>query len=238
MTKKQTILIISDTQAPYHHADSIEFLKAVKKKYRPTDVVQIGDLVDNYRFSQYDQAPEADSITTEYFKARQFITDLGKVFPKMTITIGNHDLRYYKAAAKAGIPESFVKPLEEILGFPKGWNMVLNKDFETKLGKVRCEHGHEVTGGSTKAKNAVLANSCSTVVGHFHTEAGITWISTREKLMFFMPTGCLFDTHSIAGAYGKGNKIRPLIGCSVIVDGMPSWIPMPLDKDGRFTGKL
>ena len=231
---KQTILILSDIQAPYHHPDTIEFCKQIKKKYRPSTVIQIGDLVDNYRFSQYDQAPEADSITTEYFKSRDFISDLGKVFPKMEITIGNHDLRYYKAAAKAGIPESFVKPLEEILGFPKGWKFVKDIDIMTPLGNVHFEHGHEITGGQSKAKNAVLANASSTVCGHYHTEAGVTWISTRDKLMYFMPTGCLFDTKSIAAAYGKGQKIRPLIGVSLIVDGMPSWIPMPLDKNGRL----
>ena len=45
-SKKQTILVIGDLHAPYEHPDTVSFLRAIKKKYKPTDVVQIGDEVD------------------------------------------------------------------------------------------------------------------------------------------------------------------------------------------------
>jgi len=41
MTYKR-ILVISDLHIPYHHKDSIEFLKEIKKQYKPDFVVNIG----------------------------------------------------------------------------------------------------------------------------------------------------------------------------------------------------
>lgn len=38
-----TILIISDMHIPYHHQDSLEFLKYIKEKHKPTRVVSVGD---------------------------------------------------------------------------------------------------------------------------------------------------------------------------------------------------
>jgi predicted phosphodiesterase len=44
--KKQTILVISDLHEPYSHPDTYDFLKACKKKFKPTDIVLSGDEVD------------------------------------------------------------------------------------------------------------------------------------------------------------------------------------------------
>ena len=38
----KSVLVISDLHIPYHHKDSFEFLKAVKKKFKPDTVVNIG----------------------------------------------------------------------------------------------------------------------------------------------------------------------------------------------------
>ena len=43
--KNSCILVISDTHIPYHHKDSIDFLKAIKRKYKPDRVIHIGDEV-------------------------------------------------------------------------------------------------------------------------------------------------------------------------------------------------
>ena len=236
--KHQSILCISDTQAPYHHKDALRFLKAVKEKYKPTDVVQIGDLVDNYRFSEWDQAAEAMGLMEEVSGSRQFINQLGELFPKMTVILGNHDLRYYRRAVKAGYPIEFIVPLEKILKFPKGWTTCKQYKVNTALGPVLFEHGHENKGGKTKGEKSVLSNEASTVIGHYHTEAGIEWISTTDHLRFFMVVGCLFDSKSIAAAYASGNKRRVLLGTSLIINGMPHWEPMVLNSKGEWTGEL
>jgi hypothetical protein len=40
---RKSILVISDQHAPYHHIDTLDFLKAIKLKYKPDCVVNIGD---------------------------------------------------------------------------------------------------------------------------------------------------------------------------------------------------
>ena len=42
----KSILVISDQHAPYHHIDTLDFLAAIKKKYKPDTVVNIGDEMD------------------------------------------------------------------------------------------------------------------------------------------------------------------------------------------------
>jgi predicted phosphodiesterase len=46
MAKNQVILVISDLHIPYEHRDALAFLRAVKAKYKPTQVICIGDEVD------------------------------------------------------------------------------------------------------------------------------------------------------------------------------------------------
>jgi hypothetical protein len=53
-----------------------------------------------------------------------------------------------------------------------------------------------------------------------------------------MQVGCLVDKDSLAMAYAKNNLKRPIIGCAMIVEGIPLLIPLLLSKGGRWTGKL
>jgi hypothetical protein len=53
-----------------------------------------------------------------------------------------------------------------------------------------------------------------------------------------MRVGCLIDDASMAFAYNKVFKERPVIGCGIVINGFPRLIPMALDKHGRWKGKL
>ena len=56
--KDKRILVISDMHMPYHHPDSFAFLKAVKKSFDPTRIINIGDEVDNHGISFHDSDPD------------------------------------------------------------------------------------------------------------------------------------------------------------------------------------
>ena len=47
------ILVISDMHIPYHHKDSIKFLKEIKKEFKPDTVINIGDLLDFHAISMH-----------------------------------------------------------------------------------------------------------------------------------------------------------------------------------------
>ena len=61
----KSILIISDTHIPYHHKDLFPFLKAIKKLYKPTKIVHIGDEVDKHALSFHDSDPDLPSAGDE-----------------------------------------------------------------------------------------------------------------------------------------------------------------------------
>ena len=48
MSNYKSVLVISDLHIPYHHPDAFKFLAALKKKYKPDLVVNIGDEIDQH----------------------------------------------------------------------------------------------------------------------------------------------------------------------------------------------
>ena len=74
---RQSILIISDFHAPYNHPDAVAFLGACKKKFKPTDVVCIGDEADFHAMSFHDSDPDLPSAGDELQKA---IKELRKLY--------------------------------------------------------------------------------------------------------------------------------------------------------------
>jgi hypothetical protein len=54
-----------------------------------------------------------------------------------------------------------------------------------------------------------------------------------------MGVGCLIDPHSPAFQYDKKNIVsRPVLGSGVVIEGIPSVIPMTLTKSGRWNKRL
>ena len=68
----KSILVISDQHAPYNHIDTLDFLAAIKKKYKPDCVVNIGDEMDWHSISFHDSHPGLYSPSHELKIAREF----------------------------------------------------------------------------------------------------------------------------------------------------------------------
>lgn len=231
-----TVLVIPDVQIPFEHPDTIPFLKAVEKLTKPDKIIQIGDLIDSHAISDYASDPDGMSAGDELELAKKNLKAFYKAFPKVDVIVGNHDLRLYRLAYKVGIPKSCLRPLDEILEFPKNWKL----HEEITIDGVIYEHGHNLGSGmgATAFKKAVDANMNSTVYGHFHSMAGVRWFANKKHLCFAMNVGCLMDTKSYAAAYGKSFTSKPILCCGVIQNGIPIIIPMVLNQRGRWTGKL
>lgn len=229
------VLVISDMQIPFHHPDSMEFLKAVKKKYKPNEIINIGDIVDSYCLSQYPKSPEAPSATEEIDNMKEAIAELGKIFPKMTIIKGNHDRRLERMAFKAGIHKHFLKSYSEWTGAPKKWQFV----SQAEVDGVLYLHGDESgAGGMNAALKRVYIKGMSVVAGHLHTQACIKYTANSDHLHFGMQVGCLIDKDAVAFGYAKRNLSKVIISVGFVNKGKPELIMMDLDKDGRWTGKL
>lgn len=234
-TPKHKILVISDTQAPFHHPDTLAFLKAIKNKYKPTKVVHIGDLTDGYCLSNYVKDPDAISANEEIKQMLEFTGKISKMFPKVDILTSNHGARLQRAAVRAGIPSYFLKSYNEWKGLPDTWVF----HDEVIIDDIIFTHGEEAgAGGQAASSKRMMHYGRSSVAGHLHTQANITYFANREKLMFGMQVGCLIDRKQLAFHYCKKSLKKPILTVGFIDKGIPVLIPMLLNDSGRWVGKL
>lgn len=227
------ILILSDMHHPYAHPDTVPFLKALKKKYKFDKVVCIGDEVDFHALSFHESDPDLDSAGTELKQAIKSLQPIYKMFPKVDIVDSNHGSMVYRKALANGIPKAALKSYREILQAPKNWNWTFDLKLKTQLGLVYFCHGKSGSPGRLASQYG-----CSSVQGHYHEKAQVSYQSTPEKLIFDMHVGCLANDKSLALGYNKINVKRPIVSVGIIINGIPQLVPMLLNKRGRWIGKL
>lgn len=230
---KETVLAISDMQAPYQHPDTLPFLKAVKDEYKPTEIVCIGDSLDQHTLGKWTANPDLPGPLDEYTQGMEFMHKLYKLFPKATEVVSNHNSRYIKRVMEAGIPSSFVKSYREIMQYPKGWKI----EEEYEVDGVMYEHGTRF-GGLAATRQSIQVNGQSTVFGHLHSGGAVTYVANRKSMLFAMNVGCLIDYSKLAFAYARDSKLRPTLGTGVIRKGVPHFVPLLIDDSGRWIGQL
>jgi hypothetical protein len=217
---------------PYHHPDTIRFLKAIKKKYKPTRVICVGDEVDKHAMSFHDSDPDLPSAGDELNEAIKYLKQLYKVFPRVDLVDSNHGSMVYRKGKHHGIPRKYLKSYNEILEAPKlwKWHNTLTLSLPNKQKLFVC-HGMK--------KNGVkLAESMGMNVlqGHYHTEFNIQFSSSPSQLIWSLQIGCSIDDNSLAFHYNKITPGRPIIGHGIIINGIPKLLPMILDKTGKWIG--
>lgn len=230
---KKSILVISDLHCPYEHPDVVPFLKALKNKYKFDQIVCIGDEIDHHALSYHESVPDLPSAGDELNNAIEQLKPIYKLFPECIVVESNHGSMVLRKAMTAGIPTKAIKSYNDILDAPKTWKWVFDVTVQTPTGPVYFCHGKTGTPGRLASQYG-----CSTVQGHFHEKAQITYISTPEKLMFDAHTGCLANDKSLALGYNKINPKRPIVSLLVIINGIPQIVPMILKKGGRWVGHL
>ena len=227
------ILVISDMHVPYHHKDSIEFLREIKKEYKPDMIVNIGDLLDFHAISMHEHNPDLFSAGHELKEARKYIKELEDIFPKMVEVDINHSSLVYRRALKFGMSKEFLKDYGDFLGTKK-WEWIDDLTLTLSNGK-RCFFTH---GRSADVLKVSQAMGMSCVQGHYHTKFLISYWANPDNIFFGMNVGCLINQKSMAFAYAKNFKTRFIIGCGMIIDGIPRLMPMILDDKGKWIKKL
>lgn len=228
-----TVLAIPDLHIPFHHPDSFDFLAAVKRKYQPEAVVCLGDEVDFHGINMHDHDPDGLSAGDELKAAIPHLKKLYRMFPEVKVCTSNHTSLPYRRAFKFGLPKAFIRSYTEFLRAPAGWQWA----DAWEVDGVIYEHGEAFTGqqGAIKSANA---NMQSTVIGHIHAFAGIQYSANQRHLIFGFNVGCLINRDAYAFAYGKKIKTKPIIGCGIIANGIPTFIPMILTTKGRWNKSL
>lgn len=215
------VLHISDLHLPFTHPKALSFCKKLYKKYKCDKVVLAGDIIDHSAMSYHETDADGMSAGDELKLARKLIKPWVKAFPKAHVTIGNHDALLERKAKTFGIPKAMIRELAEIYETP-GWKWVL----EVEIDDVLFFHGKGY--GRNAALNTALAERRSIAQGHAHSFAGVQYSTSTKDRIFGLNSGCLIDIKAYAFAYSKNFSVRPVLGSSVILDGLPIFIPMEL----------
>ena len=227
------ILVISDMHLPYQHKDSIKFLTEIKKEFKPDTIISIGDLLDGHALSFHDSNPDLFSAGHELKKAKEYVRQLEDLFPKLVEVDSNHSSLIYRRALKHGLPREYLKDYGDFLETKK-WQWVDDLTLTMSNGQ-RCFFTH---GRSADILKVSQTMGMSAVQGHYHTKFLISWWANPDNLFFSMNVGCMINQKSLAFAYAKNFKTRFIIGCGIIINGIPRLLPMVLNAKGDWIGKV
>ena len=233
------VLIIPDQHVPYHHPDMLAFLAWVKASFKPDLVVNMGDEVDNHALSFHDSDPNLDSAGKELERSLPTLKALAKLFPNQLVCASNHGSLVYRKAKAHGLPVQYIKSYRQIL-FPEGGGNGWSWQYEwiVRVPKAGAEYGevlfkHQSTNATADAAHNRVDGLC---VGHNHGRFEVAYAASRDFLYWGGTFGCLIDKDALAYAYGKETKNKPIIGCGILLEGLPMMIPMQLDSGGRWIG--
>lgn len=238
----ETILCISDLQMPFQHPDAFDFLRLVKSKYWVNNTksvwINLGDEVDFHALGRWDPDPDGYSPGHETQKAQIGMQQLFEITDRYVhFCISNHTIRPWLKAHAAGLPQSFIKKIPDVLGAPKGVTWQQRILASSGNQEVLFEHGENVS-GQNAALRAARQNMKCTVIGHQHKNGGVFYDANFEGQFWAMNVGCLINQTSYAFNYAKKLRHKPTLGTGVIVEGVPHFIPMRFKKDGRWNGKI
>jgi len=229
-----SVLIISDQHIPYQHYDMIKFLRALKKKYKPDLVINMGDEADKHALSFHPTDSDLFSAGDELKETIKYLKGLYDLFPEMHIMESNHGSMVMRKAKANGIPLHYFKSYNDVYELPKTWKW--HNDKVTRLS-----NGQDVYTCHGKIKDSAKLSqqmAMNVIQGHYHESFKIEFWSNPNNLFWGMNVGCLIDNNSMAFAYNKLFPKRPIIGTGVIINGYPRLEPMILNKKGRWIGHL
>lgn len=218
------ILVIPDLHAPYQHPDALDFLSDMKRKHKPTRIINMGDEQDKHQLSYHDHHPDLLGAGDELKASKKVMQDLYKIFPKMDLLESNHGSLHIRKSITHGIPLEYLKSYNEIIEVGPGWKWHHDMIITLPNGQdCYFTHGKSQR-GITLSRN--MSMNC--VQGHYHSEFNITYWSNPRNLFWSLQCGALIDDKSLAMAYNKLTLNRPILGCGVIVDSKPLLETMPL----------
>ena len=219
--KINNVLVIGDLHEPFCLDSYLDWCVEQYNTYNCTEVVFIGDVIDNHYSSYHETSADGLGGLEELEIAIKRISRWYKAFlnSKITVIIGNHDRLIMRKAQTSAIPSKWIKSYKEVLEVPE-WNFVERyvKD------NVQYIHGEGGT-ASTKCR----ADMMNTVQGHLHTQCYVQNFVGNNFRVFGVQVGCGINHESYAMAYAKYGK-KPAISCAVVLNNgtTPINLLMPL----------
>ena len=217
----RNVLVVGDLHEPFCLDEYIDFCLEQYHTYNCTNVIFIGDIIDNHYSSYHETSADGMGGADELELAIQRISRWYKAFNQKgtKVIIGNHDRIIMRKAQTSAIPSKWIKSYKEVLQTPN-WDFV--ERYE--LDGVQYIHGE---GGTARTK--CRADMMNTVQGHLHTQCYTEHYVGKNFRVFGTQVGCGINHKSYAMAYAKYGK-RPAVGCAVVLNNgtLPLNLLMPL----------
>jgi predicted phosphodiesterase len=233
MAKSNRVGFIGDTHSPVMLEGYPEWCMEVFDSWDVDRIIHIGDFVDWHAASRHESEVGYSDVTVEFEKAYVQVQHQQDVFgKKVECMLGNHDCIPSRILKSMGMPENLLRNENDL------WD--LEWTFYPRYHKLQIDdfqvmHGDQGRSSATPALAKATADWRSTVCGHHHTALG-AWHACNESARYFgLSVGCGVDTGHAAMAYGKSFSKKGMIGCGVVIDGVPYAEPMPKkNKYGRI----
>lgn len=223
------ILVVGDLHFPYHNKRALRKVYAAIKKEKPTHIVQIGDLFDQYSFSRFTKK----NITTsqkELKRARSVALTFWKTCRTLSKAkcyqiLGNHDIRLSKRISER-VPEAYElvkEKLDEIYTF-RGVKTIYDDRTELKICGITFMHGYR-----SRLGDHMRYNRSSTVVGHSHT-GGVVYEQYNGGVIWELNAGYLANEKSEPLKYRPQSTSKWTLGYGLITwkagKSAPQFVPV------------
>lgn len=210
------VFVLSDTHFPFQNKQALKKALDIIAKEKPDVVLQVGDVLDAYVFSNYSKKTSVtikNDVVLGIKQAADMWKNIKSLVPKAKLyqLIGNHDVRLNKRIMER-IPElaELYNGLS-LLEFPGVKLLKSDRDFLEIDGVVYC-HGWL----SNSIDHAKFFNK-PTVHGHRH-KATIQYDTQR---LWSMDVGCLVDVKSIPMGYTPSQYSKWTIASGMVENGQP-----------------
>jgi hypothetical protein len=167
--------------------------------------------------SRHISEADADGAKKEYVKAREFVSELAKVFPNGDLVLGNHDLIPQRQMKELGLLTGLLRADHDLYNLPKSWNIHQHYHVIEPFD-VLVEHGIG-SAGKYGCANTAKEKRCSYVQGHVHSAAAVIYSTNYKSTIFGMNVGCLVDSGALAFRYGKYSTRKGVLGCGIVYSG-------------------
>lgn len=210
---------------PYHNRSAMKKVYEHIKLLKPTHIVQIGDLYDQYSFSRFTKKNITTS-TQELRRARNDGVEFWRQCKKLARgascyqLLGNHDIRLTKRIADK-VPEAyeFVKEELDRLYTFEGVKTIYDERELLKIGNVSFHHGYLSNLGAHSK-----SHGCNIVVGHSHV-GGCVFEQRAGKIIWELNAGYLADETSEPLRYRPTKTSKWTLGIGFVDSNGPRFIP-------------
>lgn len=213
------VFVIPDLHFPYTNKKVLKKVINLIKQEKPTHVIQLGDILDQYSFSKFSRSLNLTTPKKEIKRglgmARQFWKDIQKAAPKAKYLqlLGNHDIRIQKRIAER-LPElESLFDLQNLYDF-KGVKVSKSDRDHLMIDGVIYTHGHY-----SKSIDHAKYYLKPTVHGHLH-RAGLSTFGD----LWSMDVGHLADEKSLPLSYTASKTSRWHMAVAVVENSNPRLI--------------